>query len=144
MLQTQQGATNVACGYAAVKKRGSARARGAIADFMNAVPKVVFSRTLETVDWDNTRLVAENVAEEVAKLKEEWGGDIFTYGSADLSATLIEGGLVDEYRIGLNPILLGEGEPFFKGGHDRIPLKLIDATPLASGLIILHYAPRDA
>lgn len=117
---------------------------GDIADFMNTVPKVVFSRTLEAVDWANTRLVAENVPGEVTKLKEEPGGDIFTYGSADLSAALLEHGLVDEYRIAINPIILGEGEPFFKGGHDRIPLELVESRPLGSGLVILHYRPREA
>src|SRR5262245_38555952 len=64
-------------------------AEGQIADFMNSIEKVVFSRTLESVDWNNTRLVKENVAEEVARLKQQRGGDIFVFGSADFASTLI-------------------------------------------------------
>src|SRR3989442_5154018 len=70
--------------------------KGAIADFMNTIPKVVFSRTLEEADWNNTTLVKDNVIDEVRKLKKQPGKTLFVFGSADLSATLLEHGLSDE------------------------------------------------
>ena len=88
--------------------------KGEIADFMNNIPKVVFSRTLEKADWNNTRLVKTNAEEEVAKLKQQPGKDLFIFGSANLSATLTQKGLIDEYRLGINPIVLGGGNPLFK------------------------------
>lgn len=115
---------------------------GEIADFMNSVPKVVFSRTLERVTWNNSRLVSDDVPGEVARLKQQAGGDMFVFGSADFSATLIEHGLADEYRIGLNPVILGEGTPFFKGRSKQLPLTLVDVKPFSSGLVILHYRPE--
>ncbi len=117
-------------------------AEGRIADFMNSVPKVVFSRTLEKAAWNNTRLVKEHVPQEVAHLKQQPGGDIFVFGSANLAATLMEHGLVGEYRFGINPVVLGGGTPLFKGSPARLNLKLREARPLQSGLIILHYKPE--
>jgi dihydrofolate reductase len=114
-------------------------AEGRIADFMNTVPKVVFSRTLESAGWNNTRLVKENVPEEVFQLKQLPGGEIFLFGSADLASTLIQHGLIDEYRLGVNPIVLGSGSPLFKGSPDRLNLKLLESWTLQSGLVILHY-----
>jgi dihydrofolate reductase len=116
-------------------------AEGQIADFMNGIGKVVFSRTLKSADWNNTRLVSDDVPGEVARLKAAEGGDIFVFGSADLTATLMSNGLVDEYRFGINPVLLGSGTPFFKGGFERTSLKLTRATALQSGVVILHYVP---
>jgi dihydrofolate reductase len=116
-------------------------AEGAIAEFMNRVQKVVFSRTLSGVDWNNTKLIRDNAAEEVAKIKRSPGGDIFVFGSADFSQTLMRHGLVDEYRFGINPVVLGKGVPFFKGGEKQTGLKLIETRPLNSGLVILHYEP---
>lgn len=117
-------------------------AEGQSAEFMNRVPKIVFSRSLKKADWNNTRLVNENVPEEILKLKQQPGGNIFVFGSADFSATLIQHDLVDEFRFGLNPIILGNGTHFFKGGHKRIDLDLLMAKTLKSGLVILHYAPK--
>jgi dihydrofolate reductase len=118
-------------------------AEGKIADFMNRVPKVVFSRTLEKAGWNNTRLVKENVAEAVLQLKQQPGGDIFVFGSADFSATLMQHGLVDEYRFAINPVVLGSGTPFFKGSPRSLNLKLLEARTLKSGLLILHYKPEN-
>src|SRR5215216_422964 len=103
-------------------------AQGQIADFMNRVPKVVFSRTLDKADWNNTRLVTENAAEEVRKLKQQPGGTIFVFGSANFTATLMQNDLIDEYRIGLNPIVLGLGTPMFKGSKNSRPLRLLQAS----------------
>jgi dihydrofolate reductase len=145
ILETQESADTLLFGR--VTYEGMAAywpsAEGQIADFMNNVPKVVFSRTLTTTDWNNTTLIRENVPEEVAKLKQQPGGDIFVFGSADFAATLIEHGLVDEYRFGINPVLLGTGVPFFKSGAEKRNLSLVEAKPLNSGLVILHYRPDD-
>src|SRR3989442_1111438 len=103
------------------------------------IPKVVFSRTLERAEWSNTRLVRANAEEEVAKLKQQPGKDLFIFGSANLSSTLMRHGLIDEYRLGLNPLILGGGTPLFKSGPDRMKLKLLEARPLKSGVVILRY-----
>jgi dihydrofolate reductase len=81
---------------------------------MNELAKIVFSRTLEKVEWNNSRLVRENVAEEVGRLKEEPGKDLALFGSADLASTLIGVGLIDEYRIFVTPFVLGGERPCSK------------------------------
>ncbi|MGD9890321.1 MAG: dihydrofolate reductase family protein [Dehalococcoidia bacterium] len=143
ILETQQSADTLLFGR--ITYEGMAAywpsAEGQIADFMNSVPKVVFSRTLTQTDWNNTTIVGDNVPDEVSKLKAQPGGDIFVFGSADFSATLIEHGLVDEYRFGINPVLLGSGVPFFKGSATARNLTLIESKPFKSGLVILHYKP---
>jgi dihydrofolate reductase len=118
-------------------------AEGWIADFMNRVEKVVFSRTLKSADWNNTTLFDSNVAEEISKLKACDGGDIFVFGSADFTATLMERGLIDEYRIGINPVILGRGTSLFEGGSNRMSLKHLETRTLKSGVVILHYAPEN-
>ena len=116
--------------------------KGEIADFMNNIPKVVFSRTLEKAEWNNTRLVRENAAEEITKLKQQSGKDLFIFGSANLSSTLMQHGLIDEYRLGINPIILGDGNPLFKAMPHRMKMKLVEARPLKSGCVILRYQPE--
>jgi dihydrofolate reductase len=115
-------------------------ATGEIADFMNALPKFVVSRTLKKSDWGNTRFISGDVAAEVAKLKAEVKKDMYVFGSADLSATLIAAGLFDEYRIGLTPHFLGRGTPLFKP-RKRQKLRLLEASPHPNGLVLLRYAP---
>jgi|SRR5450830_729644 len=116
-------------------------AQGEVADLMNKLPKVVFSRTLSRADWGNTRLIQHNAAQEVLRLKQEGSGNMFIFGSAMLSATLIKHGLIDEYRLCLVPVILGDGNPLFKPGPDRLRLKLIEARPLDTGCVILRYEP---
>lgn len=118
-------------------------AEGDIAAFMNTVPKVVFSRTLETAGWKNTRLVTTDATEEVARLKQGSGKDLYIFGSADLSATLSRHGLIDEYRLALVPVVLGGGNPLFKPSAQRRPLRLVEARPLKSGAVILRYQPAE-
>jgi dihydrofolate reductase len=119
-------------------------AAGPDADRMNQLPKVVFSRTLEKVEWNNSRLVKGKVAEEVARLKQEPGNDLALFGSADLASTLIRLGLIDEYRILLTPVVLGSGTPMFKDIRDRIGLKLTKAATWSSGIVALYYQPQPA
>jgi dihydrofolate reductase len=113
-----------------------------IADFMNAMPKYVFSRTLPRADWTNTQLFGGDAGTTVARLKRESAKDIFLFGSADLAASLIPDGLIDEFRIAVNPLLLGGGTPLFKP-DTRLKLRLIDARALSSGVVIIRYTPAQ-
>jgi dihydrofolate reductase len=117
------------------------RATGVTADFMNSVPKVVFSTTLDSAAWSNTRLVKGDAADEVARLKQESGKDLFVFGSAKLSGGLMQRGLFDEYRICLAPVVLGGGVPLFKPAPEPRRMTLLEARVLKTGAIILRYAP---
>jgi dihydrofolate reductase len=115
-----------------------------VAGKMNCLEKIVFSRTLEKAEWINTRLVKENAAAEIARLKEKPGKDLIIFGSSDLAVTLIQEGLIDEYRIMVNPIILGEGKSLFKGIKDRLKLRLIKTQTFRSGNVLLYYQPDEA
>ncbi len=110
-----------------------------VADKMNTLPKIVFSRTLERVEWNNTRLVKGNIAEEISKLKQQPGQDWLLFGSADLASTLTNLGLIDEYRVMVNPVVLGSGQPLFKGIQDKLYLKLVNTRVFRSGNVLLCY-----
>lgn len=142
--QTQEGAGTLIFGRVTYELMAAywPSEQGPIADFMNRTEKVVFSRTLESADWNNTTLFSGNVAEEVSRLKARDGGDIFVFGSADLTATLMEQGVIDEYRLGINPVILGSGTPLFKGSASPIPLRHLETRTLGSGVVILHYEPK--
>ncbi|WP_026622669.1 dihydrofolate reductase [Ensifer sp. WSM1721] len=116
-------------------------AEGEIATFMYGIEKYVFSRTLATADWNNTTLVTGDPVAEVERLKRLEGGTIFVFGSADFAAALTARGLVDEYRLGINPVLLGKGTPLFQNIPERTKLELTHVRPLKSGVVILHYQP---
>jgi dihydrofolate reductase len=116
-------------------------AQGEVADFMNSLPKVVFSRTLDRAEWNNTKLAKDDVASSVRELKRQGDGNMFVFGSAALCTTLMEQGLFDEYRIGVVPIVLGSGKPLF-GRNLRLKLKLLEARPFGSGCVVLRYEPR--
>jgi dihydrofolate reductase len=118
-------------------------ATGEVADLMNNISKVVFSRTLETADWNRTRLVREHAEAEVARLKQQPGKDMFIFGSANLCSTLMPHGLIDEYRLCLAPVILGNGHPLFKPSPHTMKMKLLEARPLASGGVILRYQPES-
>ena len=113
-----------------------------VANFMNGLPKFVFSRTLASADWQNTRLVRDDLAATVARLKRDTAKDIFIFGSAGLCSSLIPHGLIDEFRIGICPVLLGSGTPLFKPAAERVKLKLTDSRPLSTGIVINRYVPQ--
>ena len=113
--------------------------RDEIADAMNSLPKIVFSRTLDKAEWNNSRLVKRDAAEEMAKLKQQPGKDMVILGSAMLASALLQAGLIDEYRVILTPILLGAGNSMFEGIQDRIRLKLEKTKLLSSGVVVLYY-----
>jgi dihydrofolate reductase len=116
-------------------------ATGEIADLMNRLPKVVVSRTLERASWTNTKLIKDDVVAEIKKLKQQDNGNTFVFGSANLSETLLEHALFDEYRLAIAPVLLGCGKPLFPPNSNRLSLKLLDSRTLSNGCVILRYAP---
>jgi dihydrofolate reductase len=115
-----------------------------IAAQMNGLPKVVFSQTLERAEWSNTRVADGDLGEEFDKVKREPGKDAIVMGSSDLAASLSERGLIDEYRIMVNPILLAEGKPLFAGMKVDVPLRLLRTRTFKSGNVLLCYEPARA
>jgi dihydrofolate reductase len=109
---------------------------------MNRLPKIVFSRTLAGVSWQNTRLVKENIVKEIKRLKAEPGKDLFVFGSSNLSVNLIQHGLIDEFRIMLNPIVLGRGTALFQGLSERVTMHLLKTQTFRSGNVLLCYRPE--
>lgn len=114
-------------------------AEGAIAERMNSLPKIVCSRTLEAADWNNTTLLTDDVAAELARLKQDGDGNMFVFGSADLSRTLMNEELFDEYRLGVAPVFLGGGTPLFREGLNPQTVRLDEARTLSTGCVILRY-----
>ena len=120
-----------------------------IARLMNSIPKLVFSRTLKEDDpawsadrWNNSTLADKNASGEISRLKKQGDGDMYVFGSADLSRTLIEDDLIDEYRIGIAPIILGNGRPHFKQGLTSRNLSLLSTQVLSSGGVVLRFAKQ--
>ena len=113
-----------------------------VAGKMNAIPKIVFSRTLDRAEWSNSRLVKENIAEEISQLKQQPGGDLAIFGSANLTMSLLQMGLVDELRLMINPVVLGKGNPLFEGVHEKLNLKLLKTRAFRSGNVLLYYQPE--
>jgi dihydrofolate reductase len=109
------------------------------ADKMNSMPKYVVSRTLERADWNNSTILSGDVVTEVQALKQQGGGDILVAGSASLVRELTSHGLVDEFRLMVFPIVLGQGKRLFADVGGTPVLKLTDSTVLDSGTVILTY-----
>jgi dihydrofolate reductase len=112
-----------------------------VAERMNSISKIVVSRTLDTAEWANTRLLKDDVVEEMTKLKQQPGKDIAIFGSSDLTVSLLRAGLIDELRIMVNPVVLGDGKSLFRTAGDRISLKLLRTRPFSSGNVLLSYQP---
>src|SRR5260370_23639788 len=108
------------------------------ADRMNGLPKFVVSTTLEEVEWNNSRLIKENVTEEVARLKQQPGQDILIAGSGQLVHTLMQHGLIDEYRLLVYPVVLGSGKRLFQDAS-KTTLRLVETKAFGSGVVLLHY-----
>ena len=114
-------------------------AKGEIADLMNKLPKIVCSRTLDSADWNNSILIKENAANEINKLKAKGKKDMYVFGSANLSETLIKENLIDEYRICIAPVIAGKGRYLFSTGLPVRKLSLTSSQPLTTGGVILKY-----
>jgi dihydrofolate reductase len=112
-----------------------------IAHKMNSLSKIVFSKTLARAEWQNTRLIKENFVEEISRLKKQSVKDMFIFGSSDLAVSFIQHNLIDEYRIMVNPVVLGGGKPIFKGIQNRLELKLIKTKLFKSGNVLIYYQP---
>jgi dihydrofolate reductase len=112
---------------------------GEFADKFNNMPKYIVSSTLEDPEWSNSTVVKGDVAEEVAKLKQELDGDMVVHGSAQLTQTLIEQDLVDELRLMVFPVVLGSGKRIFGDTSDKKPLRLTDSKTVGDGVSILIY-----
>jgi len=105
---------------------------------MNRATKIVFSRTLKKVDWENCRLAAGDPAEEIAELKRQPGAAIAVAGGARFAQSLSEQGLIDEYDLTVHPVVLGAGIPLFT---DPINLKLLSTRAFDTGAVVLNYEP---
>jgi dihydrofolate reductase len=116
-------------------------ATGEVAELMSAVPKVVFSRTLQHAEWANTTVTDRDPAGAVADLKLEGAGSTLVFGSGQLCEALTRAGLFDEYRLVLAPVVLGTGRTLFDRGLGEFGLKLVEARTVSSGAVILRYEP---
>ncbi len=111
-----------------------------VADRMNGLPKVVFSRTLASATWTNTKLVKTDLAGEVRRMKDEPGPNLVILGSGSIVSQLAAAGLVDEYQIVVNPIALGSGRTLFETLEKRLPLELRSTRSFKNGNVVLSYA----
>lgn len=118
-----------------------------IAELMNKIPKLVFSKTLKSVEWNNSTLIKENASAEIKKIKVQGGKDMYVFGSANLSQTFIHDNLFDEYRIGIAPVILGRGRHLFKQGisspkgmASHKNLTLVSTQQLSNGGVVLKYS----
>jgi dihydrofolate reductase len=113
----------------------------AVAEGINKVPKVVFSKTLDKASWNNTKLVKGDLMQGVRKLKSEPGETMVILGSGSIVAQLAQAGLIDEYQIVVSPIVLGEGRTLFDGVDKKQSLKLAKSRTFGNGNVFLCYEP---
>jgi len=115
------------------------------ARWLDNATKIVVSRTLDRIDWNdaqNTLLIKDNIAEEINKVKQQPGKDIWFLGSTMLAQTFMQLDLIDEYRSNINPTVLGRGKPLFASSARAIPLKLLESRTFKSGVVALRYEPE--
>jgi len=119
----------------------AAQSNPVVVERMNNLRKFVFSRKLDQVTWNNTTLLKGDLAVEVRKLKQEPGPNIVVMGSGSVVAQLAEAGLIDEYQIVLNPIVVGNGRTMFEGVKRKLPMKLASSRAFGNGNVVLFYQP---
>jgi dihydrofolate reductase len=112
-----------------------------VAERMNKLPKVVFSRTLDNASWSNTRLVKDNLAAEIRKMKKEPGDDMVILGSGSIVSQLAQEGLINVYQVVVNPVVLGKGRTMFEGVKEKLNLKLTKTRTFGNGNVFLCYEP---
>jgi dihydrofolate reductase len=112
-----------------------------VAAMMNHLPKIVVSTTLARAEWANTRIIRDDVGEQLSELKQQPGKDIAILGSSRLTVSLVKIGLVDEVRLMVNPVVLGAGTSVFSAARERISLRLLTTRPFDSGNVLLCYEP---
>jgi dihydrofolate reductase len=113
-----------------------------VAEGMNKAEKIVFSKTLKKADWKNTRIINDNLEEEVRKLKESSGRDITILGSGSIVNQLSEEGLIDKFQLMVHPVAIGNGTPLLKDIHKNIDLELIKTRSFKNGIVLLCYQPK--
>ena len=114
-----------------------------VAERMNNLPKVVFSRTLDKASWNNTKLVKGDLAGEIRKMKKEPGEDMVIFGSGSIVSQLAQAGLIDEYQIVVDPVALGKGRTMFDGIKEKLTLKLKKTRTFGNGNVLLCYEPTE-
>jgi len=114
----------------------------AVAEGMNKLPKVVFSRTLDKASWSNTKVVKGDIAAEVRKMKNEPGDDMVILGSGSIVSQMAQHGLVDEYQLVVYPVVLGKGRTLFDGLKDQLSLKLTKTRAFGNGNVLHCYEPK--
>jgi dihydrofolate reductase len=115
-----------------------------IAEGMNKAEKIVFSRTLDKVDWNNTRVMKENIMEEIKKMKQTSGSNLTVLGSGSIVNQFADAGLIDEFQILMHPVALNDGTPIFNDIKKTLELKLMDSKTFDSGNVLLVYQPTEA
>lgn len=105
-------------------------------------PKIVFTKTLEKSNWDNTALAKGNLTDEINKLKNQSGKDIIVYGGAGFVSSLVKENLIDEYNLVVNPTALGKGMTIFGDLDDKLNLRLVKSKTFDNGEVLLRYEPR--
>ncbi len=113
----------------------------AVAEGMNRMPKVVFSRTLDNASWQNTTLVQGDIAAAVRNMKNARGPGMVILGSGSIVSQLTQAGLIDEYQMVVNPVVLGEGKTMFAGIKEKVTLQLIGTRAFGNGNVVLCYEP---
>ncbi len=111
-----------------------------IADKINNINKIVFSKTLEKVEWNNVKLLKEVIPDEIRKLKQQPGKDMVIYGSGSIVSEFAKHGLISEYRLFVAPVTLGKGKSLFK---EKLNLKLIESKQFGNGNVLLRYEPAS-
>ena len=109
------------------------------ANWLNPALKIVFSRTLKSVEWHNTRIIKDHIGEEIAKLKKQPGKNLILFASPNLASTLMNHDLIDEYWFNINPIVLHKGIPLFKDINNIHKLKLLESKTYKNGVVKLYY-----
>jgi len=112
-----------------------------VAGHINALPKIVFSRTLEKAEWNNTRLIKSDLVEGVRRLKQDAGPHLVVLGSGSVVSQLAQAGLVDEFQMVVNPVVLGKGRTPFETVTDRLKLKLARSRTFRNGNVLVCYEP---
>jgi len=114
-----------------------------VAEGMNKADKIVFSRTLKKTTWNNTKLIKDNIIEEIKQLKQTGGKDLTVLGSGSIVTQFAEHNLIDNYQFMIDPVAIGDGTPIFRGIRHNLNLKLTGTRTFKSGVVLLTYQPLD-
>lgn len=110
---------------------------------MNNAEKIVFSRTLQKAEWNNTRLIKENMVDALRNMKQTPGKDMTLLGSGNILTQLAEHGLIDTYQFMIDPVVIGQGAHIFAGMEKKMDLELIESRTFKSGVVLLNYRPVE-